>query len=111
MGNRLGRLAILIAIAAIVLVGIGATVNAQNDRAVCRDARYDINGDGLFTRVDPNAWKGTFARENCELGSAVVDCSAKLDLDGDQLVTRADLDQMIRTAQICFAPLATDVGR
>ena len=72
MGNRLGRLAILIAIAAIVLVGIGATVNAQNDRAVCRDARYDINGDGLFTRVDPNAWKGTFARENCELGSAVA---------------------------------------
>lgn len=109
MKNRM-RLAAVLALVSVVLVGMAAATYAQGgtqppDR--CDNAKYDIDGDGSLDRQDLNAWKLLFVRSGCkDLGSEVNPdgCSPRLDLDGDGAASRADLDELIQTYMICLRP-------
>ncbi len=108
MNNRM-RLAMVLALMSVVIVGMAAVVSAQGGTQPpdqCDNPKYDINGDGKLGRQDLNEWKLLFMRSGCELGSQVSPdgCSPRLDMDGDGTATRADLDELIQTYMICLRP-------
>ena len=103
MGNRVLRLGLLAAFLVVVLVGVGTAVNAQRGMAECNNPTFDLDGSGAVAANDLNTWKVTFKDSGCELGGPVTPqgCSPSLDMNGDDLASRADLDSFISVVRAC----------
>lgn len=104
MGNQ-WRLAVVLAIAAVVIVGLSAATHAQGSVPVeCENPLYDFNGDRTVTRADINGWRLLAKQTGCDPRGSKPDpngCSPRLDLNGDGMVDKADIMEIVDVYRIC----------
>jgi len=111
------QVAVVLVLVGVALLGAVAAVNAQHSgtREACRQPKWDINGDGVFNWADLNAWKAWYWKNGCQLGQEIGgtdDLCGRLDLDGNGILERADLDMALNQYEICFRPvLRSHTGR
>jgi hypothetical protein len=120
MAIKTMRYTALLAVVVLALVALAAmttgAASAQDPSPVpitppsCRSmAKYDLTGDGKVNSDDFGLWVRIVheSGEVCRLNGPLGNCPSFVDIDGDGMITHADLDALTRFMVYCVWPTRT----
>ena len=102
-------------LAVVLLVAAVGAANAQDDPITPRPVNpvpcegmsiYDLTGDQKVNWEDFEKWvrRVHWGGDACTLGSPASDCPMWLDINGDGVISHADLDALNRFYMYCAGP-------